>query len=46
MVLYLAMGDTLQLYRDAGNGEIVLTTFCVSLATPDMVWDMIYDIVL
>merc|ERR1711992_247067 len=28
MVLYLAMGDTLQLYRTAGTGEIYLTTFC------------------
>merc|ERR1712179_230760 len=32
MVVYLAMGDTLQLYRDSYNtGEIRYTTFCVSL---------------
>jgi len=37
MVVYLAMGDTLQLYRDYGNGSIVRTTFCVSLTTFDIV---------
>merc|ERR1719153_702057 len=29
MVLYLAMGDTLQLYSDSGTGEIYRTIFCV-----------------
>ena len=41
MLVYLTVGDTLQLYRDAGNGEIVLTTFCVSLATPDMIYNIV-----
>ena len=41
MVVYLAMGDTLQLYRDGGDGELGHTTFCVSLTTFDIVWDMI-----
>jgi len=37
IVLYLAVGDTLQLYKDIGDGEIDHTTFCVSLTTPDLV---------
>ena len=37
MVVYLAIGDTLQLYRDGGTGDIVFTTFCVSLTTFDIV---------
>merc|ERR1712013_129018 len=37
MVVYLAVGDTLQLYRDYGNGGIARTTFCVSLTTFDIV---------
>merc|ERR1719244_1467873 len=37
MVVYLAMGDTLQLYRGDGTGRIRSTTFCVSLTTPDIV---------
>ena len=38
MVLYLAMGDTLQLYKDAfiAAGDINCTTFCVSLTTFDI----------
>merc|ERR1712013_408918 len=36
IVVYLGVGDTLQLYRDYYNtGEIESTTFCVSLTTPD-----------
>ena len=37
MVLYLAEGDTLQLYWSGGHGEIAHTTFCVSLTTFDIV---------
>ena len=37
IVVYLGVGDTLQLYRYAGSGEIYYTTFCVSLTTPDLV---------
>ena len=37
MVVYLAIGDTLQLYRDGGTGDIAYTTFCVSLTTFDIV---------
>merc|ERR1712007_331691 len=36
MVLYLAVGDTLQLYS-GGSGIIWLTTFCVYLTTFDVV---------
>merc|ERR1719477_557592 len=37
IIVYLGVGDTLQLYRDAGSGDIFYTTFCVSLTTPDLV---------
>jgi len=37
IIVYLGVGDTLQLYWDAGTGEIGHTTFCVSLTTPDIV---------
>ena len=37
IVVYLGLGDTLQLYRDVGSGEIQYTTFCVSLTTFDIV---------
>merc|ERR1712013_907133 len=37
IIVYLGVGDTLQLYRDAGSGEIWRTTFCVSLTTFDIV---------
>ena len=37
MVVYLAIGDTLQLYRDGGTGDIAYTTFYVSLTTFDIV---------
>ena len=37
IVVYLAMGDTLQLYRDGGTGSIGHITFCVSLTTFDIV---------
>ena len=40
MVVYLAMGDTVQLYRDDGTGEMYHTTFCVSLTTPDIALEM------
>ena len=36
IVVYLAMGDTLQLYRDGGTGSIGHITFCVSLTTFDI----------
>ena len=37
IVVYLGLGDTLQLYRDVGSGEIQYTIFCVSLTTFDIV---------
>merc|ERR1719317_788540 len=37
MVVYLALGDTLQLFKSGGAGEISYTTFCVSLTTFDIV---------
>merc|ERR1719320_1101999 len=37
IIVYLGVGDTLQLYWDSGNGQIGSTTFCVSLTTPDLV---------
>merc|ERR1711942_547031 len=37
IIVYLGVGDTLQLYRDAGSGDIFRTTFCVSLTTVDIV---------
>merc|ERR1712013_759764 len=37
IIVYLGMGDTLQLYRDDGSGDIWRTTFCVSLTTFDNV---------
>ena len=36
-MVYLGVGDTLQLYWDIGAGDIFYTTFCVSLTTPDLV---------
>ena len=35
MIVYLATGDTLSLYRERGVGEILYTTFCVTLTTLD-----------
>merc|ERR1719513_458951 len=37
LMVYLGVGDTLQLYRSDGSGQIFYTTFCVSLTTPDLV---------
>jgi len=37
IIVYLGVGDTLQLYRYDGSGEIFYTTFCVSLTTFDIV---------
>merc|ERR1712013_319481 len=37
IIVYLGVGDTLQLYMDASSGEIGHTTFCVSLTTFDIV---------
>merc|ERR1712179_726961 len=37
LVVYLGIGDTLQLYSDDGTGHIAFTTFCVSLSTFDIV---------
>jgi len=36
MVLYLGIGDTLQLYLDHCLGQLAYITFCVSLSTPDL----------
>ena len=35
MVVYLGIGDSLELYWDYGKGIISYTTFCVSLTTFD-----------
>merc|ERR1719317_594947 len=37
IVVYLGVGDTVQLYRGGGAGGIEHTTFCVSLSTSDTV---------
>merc|ERR1712013_753150 len=37
MVLHLDQGDTLQLYCEDCTNEIIYTTFCVSLTTPDII---------
>merc|ERR1719312_1941199 len=37
IVVYLGVGDTVQLFRGGGAGGIEHTTFCVSLSTPDIV---------
>merc|ERR1719477_198766 len=37
IIVYLGVGETLQLNRSGGSGGIRSTTFCVSLTTPDLV---------
>merc|ERR1712212_681012 len=36
LVVHLDLGDTLQLYKSDGDGDIAKTTFCVSLTTFDI----------
>merc|ERR1719369_1588219 len=36
LVVHLDLGDTLQLYKSDGDGDVAKTTFCVSLTTFDI----------